>query len=165
MQTVILASSSKQRQALMRALNLPLQVVAPEIEEKNIRDPDPKKQAEKIARAKAEWVAERHEGIIIAADNFSVCQNRILEKPRDAQEAKAMLRLLSGKTGLNYSGFCYLDKQNHLDFSTTAEARFTFRKLEESEIQKYAEQFPVTTWSGAFSPAYPYGLTLIAAID
>ncbi|MBU6447463.1 hypothetical protein KGQ24_01305, partial [Patescibacteria group bacterium] len=32
-------------------------------------------------------------------------------------------------------------------------------------MDMYVEKFPVTTWAGAFSPAYPYGQTMVAEIN
>lgn len=164
MQRIILASGSAQRKSLMAAINLPFEAIPADIDEKTIRDPEPKGQAEKIARAKAENVADREKGIIIAADSFVVHNQSVLEKPQSLEEAKNMMSLLSGKTSIIYSGFCYLDRENKIDYSTTVPTEFTFRNLTEQEIVAYVKNFPVTTWSGGFSPAYPYGLTLISDI-
>mgnify|MGYP001562034266 FL=1 len=171
---IILASASLQRKNLFEALNLPFEVIAADIDEHAIRDPDPKKQALLIARAKAERVAAREQGIIIAADTFGVYQNKILEKPRDKEEAAAMLHALSGNTAMAYTGFCYLDprasggagadREHGINETALAETEFTVRELTTDEIARYVEIFPVTAWSAAFSPAYPYGMTLIASI-
>ncbi|MDP3740987.1 MAG: Maf family protein [bacterium] len=161
-QKIILASSSVQRQSLMRALNIPFEIIPAEIDEQTIRDRDLSKQAEKIARAKAEAVSKQHKGIIIAGDTFTVLDGNALEKPKDVEEARQMLRLLSGKKGVNHNGFCYLDKKNNINYSTTASAEFRFRELSQMEIDAYVSKFPVTTWAAAFSPAYIYVMTLIA---
>lgn len=162
---IILASASPQRKKLFEALNLPFDVVAAGIHESAIRDPDPKKQALMIARAKCDAVAEREHGIIIAADTFCVYEGKILEKPRSKDEAMEILTALSGSTAMMYTGFCYLDRERGIDETALAETAFTFRELTADEIARYVEIFPVTTWSAAFSPAYPYGMTLIANIN
>lgn len=143
---------------------MPFEIIKPDIDEATIRDPDPKKQAILIARAKAEAVAEKEQGIIIAADTFCVYQNRIMEKPRDPKEAADMLRALSASTAMAYTGLCYLDRKHDIDESMVAETEFTFRELADEEIARYVEVFPVTTWSAAFSPAYPYGMTLVSRV-
>lgn len=161
MQKIILASSSKQRQAILAVLNIPFEIIPANIDEKIIRHSDYAVQAEKIARAKAEKVALENEGIIIAGDTFSECAGELYEKPNNIEEAKEMLGKLSGQNVINHNGFCYIDKLNRIDFSTTVSVNFKFREFSQKEIEKYVETFPVTTWAAAFSPAYPYTMTMI----
>lgn len=71
MQRIILASGSLNRKMLMDALNILYEIIPAEIDEKAIRDEDLSVRVEKIARAKAESVAYKHQGIIIAADSFA----------------------------------------------------------------------------------------------
>lgn len=165
MQKIILASGSLQRKNLFAVLNIPFEVIPADIDERAIREDDLKKQAEKIARAKAEKVASENVGIIISADTFVVLDNKVLEKPKDLEEAKQMLELQSGQEGFVYTGFCYLDRENKIDFSTTSVIGMKFRELSEVEIDEYVKKFPVTDWSAAFSPVYPYGATFINEIS
>ncbi len=162
---IILASGSLQRKNILSALDIAFDVVISDIDEKIIRDPDLKIQAEKIARAKAEHVARQHDAIIIAADTYAAIHNTALEKPKDANEAKEMLRRLSGGIGFIYTGFCYLDRERAVYFATTTETQFIFRTMDEQEIDAYVMRLPVTTWSSAFCPAHPYGMTLLASIN
>ncbi|MBI2411370.1 MAG: Maf family protein [Candidatus Kerfeldbacteria bacterium] len=163
---IILASQSQARKKIFSLLNIPFAVVPAHIDEQAIRHDDPGMQAELIARAKAEAVAKEHpNAIIIAADTFTVCDGIILEKPHDTKEAAQMLRLQSGKPGMAYSGFCYIDAVNKIQYSTTVETAFTFRELQEEEIAVYVRKFPVTTWSAAYSPATAYTLTMIASMN
>lgn len=165
MPRIILASASPQRKNLFDALNLPYEIIAADIDEQIIRDPDPKNQALLIARAKCEAVAAREQAIIIAADTFCVYQNKTFEKPRDTNEATKMLTALSGNTAVAYTGLCYFDRERGIDETALAETKFAFRELMPDEIARYVEIFPITTWSAAFSPAYPYGMTLISNIS
>ena len=165
MQKIILASGSLQRKNLFSILNIPFDIVPADIDEKLIRDNDPKSQAEKIARAKAEKVASQNRGVIIAADTFVVLDDEILEKPIDLEDARKMLKMQSGKRSIVCTGFCYLDSENNIDFSTTSVIGMKLRELSEKEINDYVEKFPVTSWSAAFSPAYPYGTALVSEIN
>jgi len=165
MQKVILASGSAQRKNLFSILNIPFSVIPADVDEKLIRDNDLKIQAEMIARAKAEKIASQNAGIVIAADTFVVLDKQVLEKPVDLEEARAMLRMQSDREVVVYTGFCYLDGENKIDFSTTSIINMRLRKISDKEIDAYVEKFPVTSWSAAFSPAYPYGATLISEIS
>lgn len=164
-QKIILASGSKQRKAMMDALGIPYMVIPADINEKNIRDENLEVRAEKIARAKAEKVAEGHDGIIISADTFSACDGKVLEKPQTVDEARDMLKLQANKICTLYTGFCYLDKVNKINYSATAITKYELRKLSEDEINKFVENNPVTEWAAAFSPAYTYQLGFIKKIE
>ncbi len=166
MQKIILASGSANRKMLMDALNVPYEIIPADIDERIIRDDDLSKRAEKIARAKAENVAKKHNGIIIAADSFAVHNGKVYEKPKTIEEAKQMLREESGNENSKlYAGVCYLDKENNIDYSTTVIIEFSTRKFSEEEIEEIVNKYPVLTWSGGFSPTTLYGLTTVSRIN
>jgi len=56
-------------------------------------------------------------------------------------------------------------KQNNINFSDAVVINYFFRMMSESEIEFYIQNYPVTTWSAGFAPAYPYGMTLIEKIE
>lgn len=163
---IILASSSLQRKMLMDALGVSYAIIAADIDEEAIRDDDLGRMAEKLARAKAEKVAkENPKSIVIAADTFVISNGKEFQKPKTKEEARMMLTESSGREIKVLTGFCYLDNINHIDFSNLGEYTALCRKMSRKEIETFVEVFPVTTWSGAFSPAYPYGMTLIASLN
>lgn len=162
---IILASQSAQRKILFKTLNVPFEVVPANLDEAAITDINPTKRAEKLAIAKAEKVSQLHpNAIIIAADTFVIDGKRSLEKPRDTDEAREMLKSQSGKNLLEVTGFCFINPSQSRKYSTAICTEFTFRQLNDQEIERYVSTQPVTTWSAAFSPAYPEGLALIASI-
>lgn len=160
-QKIILASGSKQRKLIMDALGIEYVVIPADIDEKAIRDEDLKSRAEKIARAKAEEVAEENEGVIIAADTFVACNGKVLEKPENLEEAKEMLKMESNNRIVVYTGFCYIDKLNGINFSTTSVSNLDLREINEKEIHNFVDNNPVLQWSGAFCPLYLYQTTFI----
>ena len=145
----------------MDALGLKYEIIPADIDEKAIRDEDLEKRAENIARAKALEVAKNNQGIIIAADTFAYCNGMVLEKPKDLEEAKEMLKFQSDNEVTVYSGFCYLDKENNIDFSKTSVSKLILRKMNDSEIEYFVNNNPVLQWSAAFSPTYLYQSTFI----
>lgn len=150
---------------MMDALGIPYVAISADIDEKAIRDEDLKLRAEKIARAKAEKIAVDHEGIIISADTFSTRDGKVLEKPQSLDEAKDMLRLQADKTCTLYTGFCYLDKANNINYSEVATTKYVLRKLSDDEIDNFVQNNPVLEWSAAFSPAYTYQLGFFKYIE
>lgn len=163
---VILASGSENRRVVMESLNIPFEVIAPDIDEKSIRDEDLAVRAEKIARAKGEKIFTQYpKAVILAGDSFAENRGQVFEKPSSIEEAKKMLQNQSGGTGKLYVGFCYIDRQKDINFSTTITIDFKIRELTDSEIKKYVDCFPVLTWSGAMSPQNPYSSGMIESIN
>jgi len=149
----------------MDSLGIEYEIHHPNIDEKAIRDEDYTLRAKKIAQAKAAVVFEKFpDAIILAGDSFSVINRNVFEKPADLLEAKDMLLRESGGIGTVYSGFCYIDREQNIDFSTTVEVTYTLRTLSEEEIEKYIADFPVLTWSGALFPGNPQGASMIAEV-
>ena len=140
----------------MDSLGLSYVVIPADVNEKGIRDEDLKIRAEKIARLKAETISKNNQGIIIAADTFAFCDGRVLEKPEDLEEAKEMLRLEAKNKVTVYTGFCYIDKINKVDFSATSVSSFYLREITDDEINNFVENNPVLQWSAAFCPLYLY---------
>ena len=164
-QQIILASGSKQRKIMMDALGVKYISIPADIDEKAIRDTNLEVRAEKIARAKAEKVLENNSGIIISADTFSACDGKVLEKPQSLEEAKEMLKLQANKPCTLYTGFCYIDKVNGINYSKTVITKYTLRKLTDEEIDNFVTNNPVLEWAAAFSPAYTYQLGFIERIE
>jgi len=164
-QKIILASGSRQRKLIMDSLGVEYMVIPADIDEKAIRDEDFKIRAEKIARAKAEKVLSKNEAIIIAADTFVSCDGKVLEKPIDLEEAKEMLKLQSNNKITAYTGFCYIDKANNVNFSATSVSTLHLREISENEINNFVENNPVLQWSAAWSPLYLYQTTFIKQFE
>jgi septum formation protein len=159
--TFILASQSPQRRQALEALRLAFEVDASNLDESSIQHPDPLHRVELLARAKAEVVANRHsEAAVIAGDTFVVLNGQSLEKPADTEAAKVMLRQQAGQEAQVVCGAALISPNQPI-WSVAVTAMVKFRSLSETEITNYVTTQPVTTWSGAFSVAYPAGAHLL----
>lgn len=162
---IILASQSPQRKLIFETLGLDFEIIPADIDEKSVEFIDLKSRSENIARTKAEAVIKDNpDAIVIAADTYPVFAGEALEKPGDVNEARQMLKKLSGQSFGAYTGFCYIDPSNAIDQSGVVEIEAVFRKLSDAEIEHYVTTQPVTTWSAGFSPAYNEGAALVAKI-
>jgi septum formation protein len=91
-----------------------------------------------LAEAKAEEVAIRYpDRWIIGADTEVTIDGRILGKPRDANEARDMLRTLSGKRHKVLTGYCICCKNRQQFFAETVSTNVLFKDLTEKEITWY----------------------------
>lgn len=167
MTELILASSSKQRQAILATLGIPFQIQPADIDEQAVPFQDQYDKAQAIALAKAQAVAARctTASIVIAADTFCYLQGRILEKPKSLREAEEMLRFQSGQELEVLTGYAFLDTSNARQMLGCEVVQMRMRELSEAEIKHYVATEPVLTWSAAFSPAYDTGMALIAHIN
>ena len=94
---LILASASPRRLALLAQIGVVPDGVAPaEIDETPHKDELPRPLAERLARAKAQAVAQPG-ALVLAADTVVACGRRVLPKAEDAAQARACLELLSGR--------------------------------------------------------------------
>ncbi|HJU52000.1 MAG TPA: Maf family protein [Acidimicrobiia bacterium] len=94
---LVLASSSPRRRELLDSLGLTFEVVAPDVDELRLPEEEPYDYVERIARAKAAAIAQP-DVVAVGADTTVVIEGRVLGKPAHPDEARSMLRRLSGQT-------------------------------------------------------------------
>jgi len=95
---LVLASASPRRRELLSHLGVAFDVVVSGFEEPSVMDGRPAAVARRLARAKAAQVAaERPQDLVLAADTVVAHRGRLLGKPVDAAEARAMLQGLRGR--------------------------------------------------------------------
>jgi len=134
--TVILASSSPRRRAIFKRLKIPFGVVEHRISEK-LKIRDPVRYVKTMARLKAEAVSRSAKGLIVSVDTVVVFDNRILGKPRDRREARAMLNLLSGRVHRVLSAITVIDTNRKCRKEAMEETKVKFRRLTQPEIENY----------------------------
>lgn len=107
---LILASASPRRIELLKQLGIiPDRVVPADIDEAAWPSELPRNYVARIARAKAQHVAQQFpNACVLAADTTVAMGRRILQKPHDVAEARAFLQLLSGRRHRVMSGVCVM---------------------------------------------------------
>ncbi|MBN1270158.1 MAG: septum formation inhibitor Maf [Kiritimatiellae bacterium] len=154
---IILASGSPRRRELLASLGLPFRVIAPEVEELPGPGEAPEAFALRAARDKARWVADKLGAdkpcIVIAGDTVVVADDRILGKPRDEEDARAMLRMLSGRGHEVITGLCVLSAGGAApcEGSAAVRSRVTFRPLADAEIDDYIATGEPMDKAGAYA--------------
>ena len=103
---IILASQSPRRRELLDSAGIPSTVRASHIDETILPGEDPVDYVCRMAREKAYAVAAGPREIVLAADTTVVCDGQILGKPRDEDDARRMLSLLSGNSHTVITGIC-----------------------------------------------------------
>ncbi|CAM9990838.1 unnamed protein product, partial [Scytosiphon promiscuus] len=111
---IVLGSSSSRRRAVMEELGWQFSTASPDIDEKAIRDADPRKMCAAIARAKARALAGRLDkhAVLVTADQVCLFDAEdgggevIREKPESVQEAEQFLRSYSCRTVKTLNALC-----------------------------------------------------------
>lgn len=150
MRRVLLASESPRRRELMLLSEIPFTTAACFLDE--VLDPELtiEEAVEKLAFQKAETVLKkRPDEFIIGADTIVVCDNEVLGKPKNAEDAKCMLQKLSGKTHKVITGVALVAEGVKECFHEVTEV--TFYDLEEEEIEKYAKSKEPHDKAGAYA--------------
>ena len=132
---LILASASPRRQELLKIFGLPFTVRVADIDETMDTSLPPYDEVGRVSRAKALAIPRSADDVIIAADTIVVCQGKTLGKPRDEEDAKAMLRLLSGRDHQVMTGCTVLWGDKCETFTEVTDIHF--RDLSETEIARY----------------------------
>lgn len=148
---IILASESPRRAELLKQIGVPFRVVPSRITEGLPRQPWAE-WVQELARQKASAVAAGYGDIVLAADTIVVLGEQVLGKPRDKEEAAAMLRSLSDSSHQVLTGICLLCHRQPRPtvFQGVEITRVTFRQLSEPEIISYVASGEPLDKAGAY---------------
>ncbi len=147
---IILGSASPRRKELLGMLGYEFEIQVRETDE-TIIDGSCEEIVEAIARAKAEALSDlaSPNRLIVCGDTVVVVDGQILGKPKDAKDAKKMLKRLSGKVHHVYSGIALMYQDQIMTFANKTEVEFC--KLTTMEIQDYIESKEPFGKAGAYA--------------
>lgn len=147
---IILASASPRRRELLSRITDKFTVI-PSKDGEETGYMRPHLYVKDLAEKKAESVAkEAREGdVIVAADTIVYYKGRILNKPRDAEEAKAFLTMLSGKKHSVYTGVCVI-KKGVSEQSYYCRSEVEFNALSEEFVDAYVKSGSPLDKAGAY---------------
>lgn len=136
---LILASNSRTRKEVLDKVGLVYYVVPSNMEEHSSKD-DPKEYVMDLSKQKAEAVAKTtKEGVILSADSIIYIDNKKLEKPKTKEQAKEMLKNLSGRVNYAVTGVTIIDLYQNKSITINEVTEVYFDELTEDEIEWYIE--------------------------
>lgn len=146
---LILASGSPRRRELLGLFGIPFTVRSADIDETMDSSLPPQEEVARVSRAKALAVERGEDDVVVAADTIVVCQGRILGKPHSPQEAREMLRLLSGRDHQVMTGCTVLRGERAETFTEVTDLHF--RTLTSGEIRAYVATGEPMDKAGAYA--------------
>lgn len=147
---IVLASGSPRRRELLSCIVPEFSVMVPNVEEHFPSSLRGKEIAEYLASVKADAIRYQllENQIALTADTIVWVNDQVLNKPADAAEAQAMMRLLSGKTHEVITAFSLVSTQKKIVMSDTVTVKF--RGLREEEIAFYVSNFAPYDKAGSY---------------
>ncbi len=160
MSQLILASASPRRAELLRQLGLTFTVMVSGIAEEKIAEPvSAERLVGQLALQKGHTVAARvAKGIVIAADTIVELNGQLLGKPATKQQAKEMLKALSGNVHYVFTGLAVIKMPQKLILTDVVKTAVYMRRLTEQEIDWYIDS------GEPFDKAGGYGIQGKAAV-
>ncbi len=136
--SLVLASASARREALLRDAGFWFEIIVPEVDETPSAGVPSWRAAEEIAARKGHDVARKHgRGTILAADTIVEVDGEILGKPADAADARRMLERLSGSRHRVITGVALVDGRTGSTETDHAATDVKMKELSAEEIDAY----------------------------
>ena len=163
---LVLASSSPFRRALLEKLGMPFACDSPDIDEQAQPDESPQELVMRLAKEKAEAVAERHpRALIIGSDQVALRPDGvILGKPGNHGTAVAQLQSCNGATVRFLTGLCLLNSETGRHQLACEVFQVHFRTLKHDTIERYLEREKPYNCAGSFK-SEGLGITLFKALE
>jgi septum formation protein len=160
---LLLASASPRQRELLTQIGWQFNVIPANVEETVASGTPPEQMVAQLARKKAMSVFESYpQDTVLAADTVVSLEGHILGKPKNEEEAKAMLHLLSGREHTVYTGFCICrGSEVHCEVEHTL---VEFYPLSDFEIDDYVRTGEPMDKAGAYG-IQGRGALLVKKID
>lgn len=169
MAEIILASASPRRRELLGNMGIDFTVVVSDADESSVsKDVPPEIYVQELAFIKAlaaaKKVLKNKQAIVISADTVVVDNDIILGKPVNEEDAFRMLKGLSGKTHMVYTGYCVMRISDAYTVCNKACTKVTFNKLSDEKIRRYINTREPMDKAGAYG-IQGLGAMLVESIE
>lgn len=150
--SLILASQSPRRRYLLRQAGLTFTVIPSDVDEDAIPLEAPAAYVQTLAKAKAADIAQQYQqSWIIGADTIVLIDDTILGKPASRDEARHMLKRLSGAVHRVLTGYAIVCEQAAHCFVDVVSTDVVFKQLTEMEIEWYIRTREPFDKAGAYA--------------
>ena len=163
---IYLASRSPRRRKLLKQLNIDFKSIKVDTKESIGKGEKPIPIVKRLANEKMKNAKERiKNGIIITADTIVVLNGLVIGKPKNKKHANVILKQLSGKTHIVYTGFAIYNSKNDNLISDYEKTIVKFRKISIKEIEEYVNSGSPMDKAGAYGIQDDFGAVFIEGIN
>lgn len=168
--SLILASSSPFRKAILEKLRIDFKAASPNINESRKNGESPFNLVNRLSKEKALEVAKSHSGLIIASDQVATLGNgnneddEIFTKPGSHENAFLQLKKSSGKTITFLTGLALLNTETLKIQSHVELFKVTFKQLSDNQILSYLNKEDVLNCAGSFK-SEGLGIALFSSME
>jgi len=150
--SLILASESPRRQALLNDLGIPFRIVAAQVQEIPRAGEQPAVFSKRMAQEKARAVSQQYpEDWVLGADTVVSLGKRLLGKPDSLREAKKFLEALNNRTHEVITSFCLINQSLKKALARSVYTRVTFKRFSRREIDWYLQTGEPLDKAGAYA--------------
>ena len=148
----ILASKSPRRSEILRKAGFKFKVIPSNVDECKIStNLSPKDYCVELAKLKSYDIAYKYkDSNVIGSDTIVYINNTILNKPKNFDDAKKMLRMLSNNTHIVLTGVSIINIDKKIDFNFYESTEVSFYKISEKEIENYINEFKPYDKAGSY---------------
>jgi len=151
MKKLVLGSTSPFRKDILQKLNLPFECAKPNIDETAQMNEMPIQLVERLAIEKAKAAAKGYsDALVIGSDQVAVCNNNILGKPHNFENAVKQLTQFSGQQVTFYTGLCVYDVTKNKSLSLVEPFSVHFNQLTSVDIENYLHAEEPYNCAGSF---------------
>jgi septum formation protein len=138
MKRIILASTSPRRKEILENIKLNFEIVPSPYEEDMSLPLTPTELVKELSKGKASAVASNYtDAVVIGADTIVAHGEKVLGKPKSVEQAKEMLKMLSGTTHSVITGLTVIDTATGTMYNEAIETKISLKELSDKEIDAY----------------------------
>jgi septum formation protein len=162
---LILGSTSVYRRELLQRLRLPVEVVAPQVDETPLAAESPPALAQRLAMAKARAVAELHpQAVVIGSDQVADLDGEPLGKPGNHARAVLQLQRMQGRTVVFQTAVAVVCLEAGFAHQALSPVKVRFRRLSDQAIETYLQAEQPYDCAGS-AKSEGLGIALLESID
>jgi len=162
---IYLASKSPRRKKLLKQLGIKFKSISIDLNEEIFDGEHPIQTVKRIALHKFEHALLRvNKGILITADTIVVLNKKIIGKPKNKKDAFRILRMLSNKKHVVYTGYVVANLSNLKIIINYEKTFVSFNKLTDKEIKDYIDSGSPMDKAGAYGIQDDFGAVFIKEI-
>ncbi len=163
--TLVLASTSPFRRELLQRLGVCFETFAPHVDESRCEGESAAQLVTRLAEAKARAAISRYpDALVIGSDQVAVCQDEILGKPGNHENACRQLARLAAHRVTFLTGICLFDCATQAARTDMVPYHVTFRPLDETQIERYLRAEQPYNCAGSFK-SEGLGITLFESME